>query len=264
MPASRTLALATVFGCLTIGAVTGCSSVYNRLTDGVVRPEPVTVVTISGGAGDVTVKPDATVKGVDIRRTVRYLGHAPSTEDTIRFDGSAVTLKTGCGTQCSASYEVLIPAAGVKVNGDNGSGDLNLQGVSDVDVEVGSGSVIVDGATGTVRATTGSGDIKVTDIAGVTTLTTSSGSVTGRDLRGSLTTIEVSSGRIKLELAGVGDVKATTSSGNIDVTVPDRSCRITVRTSSGDQDLQVATDPASPHLLDLRADSGDVTVRSSV
>jgi hypothetical protein len=258
MPATRTAAV--LLGVLTIAGAAGCNQIFNRIEDGVVRGEAVAEVNIDGGSGDIAVVTDTTVKGVDIRRSVHYLDRAPSTDDTIVFNGGKVTLKTDCGPQCSASYEVRTPAAGVKVTGDNGSGNTRLTDVSDVDLQVGSGNITVERATGSVRLKTGSGDIELKNVGGNVTLNTGSGNVTGDDLRGATTAIEVSSGNVSLHLPGTGDVRAVTGSGNIEIWVPDRSARISVNSSTGNHNVNVTADPNSPRLLELRTGSGDVTV----
>ncbi len=226
--------------------------------------EAITEVNLDGGAGDITVITDSTVKGVDIRRRVRYLNGAPSIDDTIVFSGATVTLKTDCGSQCSASYEVRMPKPGLRVTGDNGSGDIRLTDVSDVDIKLGSGDVTIKAATGSVRVKAGSGDIDLKDIGGDVTISTGSGDVTAADLRGAKTAIEASSGDLSLRLPGTGDVRAVTGSGDVTIWVPDRCTRISITSGGGDQHLNVAPDLNSARLLEVRTGSGDVTVNPSL
>jgi DUF4097 and DUF4098 domain-containing protein YvlB len=54
-------------------------------------------------------------------------------------------------------------------------------------------------------------------------------------------------------------VKAHASSGDIDVRVPDGTCRVKTDTSSGDTEVKVANGTA--HLLDLSTGSGNITVK---
>ena len=61
--------------------------------------------------------------------------------------GATLTVNTDCGNRCTASYEVHV-AKGVRVTGNNDSGNVTLSGVSDVDIRVDSGDLEVDGATG--------------------------------------------------------------------------------------------------------------------
>jgi hypothetical protein len=254
---------AAVLGVLTLASSAGCGNVFNYLSDGLVRPDVITEIHILAGSGDVTYIPDDTVKGVDVRRRVRYLSQPPAAEATIHISGGVVTLQTDCGHNCGVSYEVRAPKGeqGIKVTGESGSGDVRLQGVSTVDLEVGSGNIEIKNATGAIRAKTGSGNITVTDVAGDAVLTTGSGDVEGRDLRGARTTVEVGSGQITLRLPGTGDASAVTSSGDIDVTVPVGTCEIVAETDSGDRNISVgAPTTANPHRVNLRTGSGDITV----
>lgn len=194
---------------------------------------------------------------VEIKWVVRYRGAEPG--PTYRIDGTVLTADTNCGEQCSVSYDVTAPQ-GVAIRGENGSGDLSLTDVAEVDVTVGSGSVTVNGATGSVRAQTGSGDINVTDIAGAVTLHAGSGSIEGRDLAGGDVTVEVDSGDILLSLAAPRSVWARAGSGDIAVSVPDGGYRVSVRTGSGDQAVDVIDDLTARNVLDLSSGSGDIAV----
>jgi hypothetical protein len=264
MKALRSFTAVTALGLFTLAGVTGCHGVLNRLEDGLDHADPITEVTIDGGGGDVTVSTDPTVSGVEVRRSVQYLTNAPSKEDTITFNGGVLKLKTDCGTNCSASYVVRTGTKGVKVTGDNGSGDLHFSDVSDVDIKVGSGNVDIRNATGSVRLRAGSGDVDLSDIDGAVSVNTGSGNITGDDLRGSDTVLDVSSGDITLHVPGTGNVKATTGSGNVEIWVPDNTSRVKVDTGSGDESIDVAQQPTSAYLIDVHTGSGDVKVRSGV
>jgi DUF4097 and DUF4098 domain-containing protein YvlB len=62
-------------------------------------------------------------------------------------------------------------------------------------------------------------------------------------------------------MSAITSVKATASSGNIELHVPrGEGYKVGVRTSSGDQHVNIANDPAGKNQLDLEASSGDVTV----
>jgi len=252
------VAILAVLGTLTLAGAAACGLETNRLEDGEQLPDRISEVRISGGSGDVTLRADDAVSGVDIRRSVRYVREVPG--KTTRVEQGVLHLSTECGNQCSVSYEVRMPG-GVKVTGENGSGAIEVRGVSDVDIRVGSGDIRISDASGAVTARTGSGRIELTNIAGDTTATTSSGDVDGRDLRGARTTIEVASGRITLDLPGTGNVTARANSGSIEVSMPERCCRVTAEAGSGSEKVEVATNPDSPNALDLHTDSGDITVR---
>ncbi|WP_236790562.1 DUF4097 family beta strand repeat-containing protein [Amycolatopsis sp. GM8] len=142
---------------------------------------------------------------------------------TYRMDGGQLVL-TDCGANCSVDYEIVVPR-GTTVSGNATSGDIELQGVS-ADVSSTSGQIDVNDATGPVKAHSTSGDISV-------------------------------------RLAGPQDVSAEATSGDVDLRVPDNHYRVDARTTSGDRNIEIATDPAGPYVLDLQATSGDITVRRS-
>jgi hypothetical protein len=269
---------AVTAGVLAAVALTGCGP-FNTFTDEHTDQVALTEVNLSGGAGSVTVRP-GTEGSVRVHRTVRYAGDKrPGATDHV--DGTVLKLNTDCGVNCSVSYEITAPG-GVKVSGANGSGRLSLTSVSSVSVDVGSGSVVVRGASGAVNvktgsgmidladvrgavvARTGSGTIRLNGIGGTAVADTGSGTVHGSGLDGR-TTVHTGSGTITLDLVSAQDVTARSGSGRITVTVPSgQKYRVTATTDSGRTDVKIPTDPSADHLLDLHADSGGVTVQARV
>lgn len=130
-----------------------------------------------------------------------------------------------CGHDCTVDYEVVVPR-GTSVTGSAKSGDVDLEGLAVTDVTSNSGELRVREAVGPVKAHGNSGDITV-------------------------------------ELATPQDVQAAANSGSVTVTVPVDRYRVQARTNSGEQNIDIATDPAGPYLLDLEANSGDVKVTSA-
>jgi Toastrack DUF4097 len=250
-----------VLGAMTLTGAAGCVNLQrNTLHDGELLAGPVSAVQVSGGSGDIDVRVDESVDGVDIQRTVRYAHTEPG--KTTRLDGGTLVLESSCGELCSVSYDVRASSR-LTVKGGNGSGNLSLHGVSDVDLTVGSGDIEVTGATGRVSTRTGSGNVVLVDLTGDVSVTTGSGDVEGRGLRGPRTVIEVSSGNVVLDVPGTGDVTVRAASGDVEVSVPDRTCRVTVDTHSGEQDIRVASVADAQHTLDLHTTSGNVTVKPS-
>jgi len=262
MPILRSVAVAAGLASI-LAVAAGCNIVQDTLEDGSVSRTPLTEIGISGGSGDITVTPDPSVTGADIRRTVHYRGSRPG--QTSHLDGTVLSLDTSCSGVCSVSYVVRVPprgtGAGIAITGDNGSGDVNLAGVGSVHVSVGSGNIDIRDVAGAVTSKTGSGDVRVSDVGGDASLTSSSGDVTGRNLRGSHNTVTASSGDVVLDLPGTGDAMVRTGSGNIDVTVPNNTVRVTADTGSGERNVDVATKPDSALLFDLHTGSGDINVK---
>lgn len=251
---------AVTAGTLALGILAGCDSMslgQRRLDFDQTENVKITKITVSPGAGDVVVSTRA-VENVQIKRVVRYRGAQPG--DMYRLDGTELRIDTACGSTCRVSYEIIAPT-GVSVSGENGSGDISLSDVGDVDMKVGSGDITLAGATGAVRAQTGSGDIELRRIDKTATVRAGSGSVTGDQLGGAVDAT-TGSGDITLAMRTAGSVNAHASSGSITLTVPDGSYRIQVRSSSGTTSSTIRSDPAAAHLLQAETGSGDITVTS--
>jgi hypothetical protein len=233
---------------------------FDTLTDGATQDQPITEVRISGGSGDVTVQADSSVKGVNLIRTVRYRGAKPGA--TYHFDGGVLSIDTACGSLCGASYVVRVPprgsGAGVAVSGSNSSGNITVHSEGTVDVSVSSGDIEVTDIDGGVKAKTSSGNVTLVDIGGPVVVSVTSGDITGRNLHGATSDIRSTSGNVTLDLPGTGDVTAHATSGDINVTVPDGTCRVHADAASGDTEVKVAGGTA--HLLDVTTGSGNITV----
>ena len=104
---------------------------------------------------------------------------------------------------------------GTAVSGDGGSGTVLVQGVREVDVELGSGDIRVRDVSGPVNARTGSGEVTlVRVVVGPVDVDSSSGSISGSGLAGPVVA-DTSSGDVALELTRAQGVHASTSSGDI-------------------------------------------------
>jgi hypothetical protein len=262
MPTSRTLVVA-VAGLVALTALTACDPLETleerRLDFTDTEQAQITEIRLSPGDGDLTVR-TGTASGVEIKRVVRYRGKENPNEETYRIEGTTLHLTPDCGPQCSVSYHVVAPK-GVAVRGENGAGDVSLTDVAEVDLRVDAGDIRISGASGAVRAETGSGDITLSRISGPVTAHADAGNVEGRDLGDGKVQAETGSGDITLTLATVGSVKARTSSGSIELRVPAGSYRVRTSPNVPDSQIEVRDDPAATEVLDVQADSGDVTIR---
>jgi DUF4097 and DUF4098 domain-containing protein YvlB len=242
-------------------ALSGCDLGYASTEDDKTEHVAITEIRISGGGGDVTVQPGSAGQA-QIHRKIRYRGDEPS-RDTYRIEGSTLYLDTDCGRRCDVSYDVRVPE-GVKVSGENSSGDVHLTGVSTVDIKVSSGNAGVTRATGAVRVRANSGDIRLSDIRAQLTASASSGNIRGTGIRAATIDLKANSGDVSMDMVSPADVTAKVSSGNIALQVPaGTSYRIDAATSSGDRKVEVPVEPASTHRLDLHTSSGDISVTAS-
>lgn len=201
--------------------------------------EPVGVVEIDDDSGDVSVRADD-VSTTTVRQRFRYSFGTP--DDGFSLEDGTLRL-ADCGWQCSVDYDVVVPR-GTTVHGKLDSGDLTLDGVAGVQVHADSGTITMRNVDGTVKVEADSGDVR------------------GHGLRGPVEA-HADSGDVVLHLAAPDSVTADADSGDVELTVPSASYRVTGSTDSGERTITVPTDPGSPFVLDLSSDSGDVTVRTS-
>ncbi|WP_020577392.1 DUF4097 family beta strand repeat-containing protein [Actinopolymorpha alba] len=245
-----------VLSAATLATATACGLVSKRLEIARTEPVRITRITLEPGAGDITVR-TAAVSDVEITSRVRHRGVAP--EETYRIDGTELLLDTNCGRRCRVSYDVVAPE-GVAVGGENGSGDVDLTGVDAVDIELGSGDLTVNGASGVVHARTGSGNLTVNDVSAAVEARTGSGNIRGDELAGPVTA-QAGSGDIRLALDAPESVRASAASGSVDLVVPEGKYRVRQRSGSGSGDITVEDDPTATALLDVRTGSGNIKIQ---
>ncbi|MGH3318832.1 MAG: DUF4097 family beta strand repeat-containing protein [Streptosporangiaceae bacterium] len=208
--------------------------------------QPVERVNAEIASGDVTVT-RADGSAVVARERLRGSLWAPRVEK--RLSGRVLTLRGHCGgpfqTQCDISVSIAVP-----------------EDVA-VDLTTSSGDVSATGVAGPATLSTSSGDVESRDVGGPLTMTTSSGDVVGAGLHPARVTATTSSGDVKLGfVTRPRHVQGHTSSGDVTVEVPSGSqtYNVTADTHSGDREVRVRTDPASPRSIEARTSSGDVTV----
>ncbi|MPY79195.1 MAG: DUF4097 family beta strand repeat protein [Actinophytocola sp.] len=200
--------------------------------------EPVRFVEIDNDSGNVSVRADD-VETTTVHQRFRYHWNEPDTAFTVE-DGTLEL--NGCGWQCDIDYEVVVPL-GATVSGTANSGNIELDGVSGVDVSADSGHVTLSGVDGPIKADADSGNIS------------------GEDVSGPIE-VQADSGNIELTLAEPGDITARADSGTIELVLPDVAYQVSSQVDSGSEEIDVRTDPDSPYVLDLDADSGSIEVRT--
>ncbi|SCF45198.1 DUF4097 family beta strand repeat-containing protein [Micromonospora mirobrigensis] len=235
----------------------GCDTIASRRLDfDTTESARVDRVTVLPGAGDVVLHGTGPAGQVRVKRTLRYQGDQPG--QTWRVDGAALVLDTDCGPRCSVSYDVTLPK-GVEVRGETASGNVELAGTGPVQFTARSGDVRVAGATGAVRIEANSGNVEVSDVTGPTRLRANSGNVTGTRLAGPVDA-DADSGNITLDVSTPAGVRAHAASGDVSVLVPPGAYRVQARADSGDKQVGFTDDPKATVLLDVSADSGNVTL----
>ena len=112
----------------------------------------------------------------------------------------------------------------------DGSGEIEIDGAASVRVTDGSGSIVIKNVRGDVHVTDGSGDIVARDVSGTFTVDSDgSGGIFARDIRGSVVVEVDGSGNItadnvgrdfRVDRDGSGDIRYDEIKGKVDI--PDR------------------------------------------
>ncbi|HWO68723.1 MAG TPA: DUF4097 family beta strand repeat-containing protein [Umezawaea sp.] len=277
----KRIALLAVAAVATTMSLSSCVRIAQESSsDDYTVNDRISSVQIDNDGGDVKVRSVEGAGATTIKRTLRY-GKAASKPNgpTHQVSGDVLTLK-GCGNGCEASYEVAVPSKDTTVKGEVGSGDLEVQDLASVDVNLGSGNATLrgiagavrvengsgdlngDGITGDVTAKIGSGNARLSGVTGAVTVVNSSGDIRAEKVDGDVNA-EASSGNVVVELAEQHNVKATSSSGDVTVTVPNAGYRVVVDSNSGDKKVGVKNDASSQFELNLTAKSGDLTLSAA-
>ncbi len=256
-PPARRGRVGLVLGIVGIAVVLGvggfaAASVAGPATDLTSEPlvfEPqASRLAVDVGAGTITIG-RATGSRVEVTRTVRSRGAEPVLTETNDANGVRLAAKCEGGplTDCTVDYDIRVP-----------------DGFA-LDVETGSGTVEASGVTaGSVAVHVSSGDVRLVDVHGPVQVESSSGDVSGERLDSPTVSATTSSGEVELDLATAPqDLTVEASSGGVTVALPaGQPYRVEIDTSSGDEAVEVPTDPSAASAVKVDTSSGDVTVRA--
>jgi hypothetical protein len=183
-----------------------------------------TTVTVEARAGSLRILGEEGLTEVEARgeacapnraalEKVRLLGERSG--DQVRI---VVDIPEGPGSRGALDLEVRVPAD-LAVEVQDGSGEVEVDGVASLRLRDGSGEIAVTGVAGDVSIHDSSGEMEVVDVEGAVLLEDGSGEIEVEDVRGSVTVERDGSGGI--EIRGVeGDV-AIRRDGSGDVHVRD-------------------------------------------
>jgi DUF4097 and DUF4098 domain-containing protein YvlB len=122
-----------------------------------------------------------------------------------------------------------------------------------------SGDVRADGLRGAADLRTKSGDVHAAGVLGSLHLETISGDVHA-DSSASRIDASTTSGDVHVRAQNPTSVKAHTISGDVHISVPDRTYAVTTHEDSGDDHVEVRSDPDAPRSIEATTTSGDVHV----
>jgi hypothetical protein len=258
--------LALMFSAIAAVQVAGWTVGSVERTNHQVIPGPVSRLEVdAAGGGDITVVRElSTMPLVTVDSSVQGSIHAPvlrAVKDgaTVRIAGNCPYISFG---PCNSRIMIRVPAD-IEVDIRSGSGDVTASGLTGrVKLETGSGDVSADGLSGPADLHTSSGDVNVRGLSGDTTLRTGSGDINAGNLATADVTADTASGDVGLDFRlAPRIIDASTASGDVDVSVPEgEAYRVEADSGSGDQNLNVKTDPASTRIIRAQTSSGDVSV----
>jgi hypothetical protein len=195
-------------------------------------------VLLTAGAGD----------RLEIRRTVRAAGRAPTVEE--RADADGASLKSRCpalsGRACSIRYEIAVPA-GYVIDVAARTGRVEVYGLT---VE----KLDIEGSSGTSH---------LEDIRGSVEIHSLSGSIAGTRLGLDEFVAHLGSGHTSVDFTLPPEqVTASAGSGAVTIQLPagDGPYRVSAHSGSGAENVQVPTDPAASRHINVSSSSGDVAV----
>lgn len=245
------LALGVAGAVLLTGA---CGMVTKQYADNEAVGQTIRSVLVANDSGAVKIRTGGTTR---VHRQVHHNSDRPGASH--RVDGDVLILESCPVRNCWIDYDVVVPE-GVTVTGKIDSGDVSVEGVRSVNMSADSGDVTVRGVQGKVVVKADSGRVDLVDIGDNVSVDVSSGSVKAVGLGGSAD-IAASSGSVEVALVEVGDVRARANSGSVQVVVPQGRYRVNAVVDSGDLDNAIGSDVAAANLVDVEADSGDVSIR---
>jgi DUF4097 and DUF4098 domain-containing protein YvlB len=215
-------------------------------------------LTIDNFSGSIVVSPG---EGGYIEVTAVKQARRKSDLDRIDIDinrngdGLAIrTRKPPDVSRAAVQFEIRAPTD-TRLDAQTGAGSLRVEGLAEVQVDSGSGSVIVSDTDGSVDAETGSGSIEIRGVRGQAIVNSGSG---GLRLYGIEGLVDANTGSGTIELLGAsGPVRLESGSGGIDYEgSPQGDCRF--RTGSGSISLTLPAD--LDVAVDLHTGSGSIDV----
>lgn len=155
----------------------------------------------------------------------------------------------------SIDYTIVVPPT-TELRSIAGSGDVDVRGIQGpANFKAGSGNITASEIGNDVQALAGSGDVKISDVQGQVEVTTGSGDIQIGSAKGE---VRVRAGSGNLEITQPNDNLVTeTGSGNITVT----GAHADVRSHTGSGEITIDGNPGASNYWDLRASSGNVTLR---
>lgn len=224
--------------------------------------EPVTRIVVDIDSGSVAIVAGGST--VEVKRELRFGDDRPSVE--ARVEGDVLRIESDCPStflsSCRVDHSLTVPE-GISITVETGSGSIDVDGLSgSVNVHSGSGRIDLRRLRGAVTVDASSGSVDLEDLSGDVDVQTGSGSISGGAISSATFVGEAGSGSITLDFEeGLARLDLSTGSGSVQVTVPGGAYRLDLRSSSGSTGFSgVSDDPSAPRTISIHTGSGSVRV----
>jgi hypothetical protein len=231
-------------------------------------------IALQGTTAAVTVdNPDITLSASAAPgRLVRVRGELTGAfirpEFDLRATAEGVTMSSHCVIptgSCTGSLDVTVPA-GLPVLASDANGNLTASGLSgQVSLSAWAGDLTAQRLSGNVALSDSSGELTASGLSGsAVRLSNSAGDITVTGLAATDVTGNVSSGDITLTFTRVPQhVDVTASSGDITLVLPPGPAyyQVAAQASGGSISVGVNRRSSSPHVINARDNSGDITIK---
>lgn len=193
-------------------------------------PDLVQSLSVKLGSGDVSIFSQGSSRAA-ASKAAEVVAQVEGDDNHLRqqFSGGIWTLSEECPVRgvCNADLRIWVPEAAT------------------LEVQTGSGDIVVVAAANSVRLDTGSGD------------------VAGRGLVSPELLVRTGSGDVELEFAKEPtNTQVKTGSGDVNLQIPGEAYSVVTDTGSGDRRVEgIQVDPAASRSISISTGSGDITVR---
>jgi hypothetical protein len=218
---------------LIFGLCQAASADYEEVRELTVPAEGIEALQVEAGAGSLSIRGSSSTDAIIVVAQIRVPGADEDEARELIADRMVLSLeRKGSRAELRGRFE-----RGIRLFGDSPgiSLDVRLPPFVALDVEDGSGSIVVEDMSGDIEVDDGSGAIRMTDVGGTVSVTDGSGP-------------------ISIEGAG-GDVRIADGSGSISVERADGS--VTIDDGSG----SISVADVAGDLIIPEAGSGAVTIR---
>lgn len=211
----------------------------------------------AGEAGQVRVRGEFRVRAwswENLSRRVEELSSKPPIEQQGNLVRVGFSRDKDLLRSVTINYTIVVPAE-TELQAEVGSGSMKVRGIhGPVRLSAGSGGISAERIREDVQASTGSGGIALAEVGGEVRASTGSGSITMSEIRGDIRA-STGSGGIAIAEPG-GRINAKTGSGGVTV----HGAAADLRASAGSGHLSIEGNPTAGSYWELRTGSGGVDI----